>query len=58
VNGDHPNHRPITRALIAEVQGALPNLQKALSDATEATASMPATSDQPLKPEDLASESD
>ena len=41
------------RALIAEVQGALPNLQKALSDATEASASMQA-SNQPQTPEDLA----
>jgi pimeloyl-ACP methyl ester carboxylesterase len=42
------------RALIANVQGALPNLQKALGDAAEATASMPPMSDQPQKPEDLA----
>jgi non-heme chloroperoxidase len=42
------------RALIAEVQGALPNLQKALSDAAEATIAMPPTSGQPQKPEDLA----
>jgi non-heme chloroperoxidase len=42
------------RALIAEVQGALPNLQKALSDSAEATASMPPTSNQAQKPEDLA----
>jgi pimeloyl-ACP methyl ester carboxylesterase len=42
------------RALIADIQGALPNLQKALSDAAEATDSMASTSDQPQKPEDLA----
>jgi pimeloyl-ACP methyl ester carboxylesterase len=42
------------RALIAEVQDALPNLQKALSDAAEATASMPPTSNQAQKLEDLA----
>lgn len=42
------------RALIAQVQGALPNLQKALLDAAEATASMPPTSGQAQKPEDLA----
>ena len=42
------------RALIADVQGALPNLQKALDDAAEATASMPRTSGQAQKPEDLA----
>ena len=42
------------RALIADVQMALPNLQKALSDAADATASMPRTSGQPQKPEDLA----
>jgi non-heme chloroperoxidase len=42
------------RALIAEVQGALPNLEKALSDAAEAAASMPRTSGQTQKPEDLA----
>ncbi|HKU65053.1 MAG TPA: alpha/beta hydrolase [Rhizomicrobium sp.] len=42
------------RALIADVQSALPNLQKALSDAAEATASMKPALDQPQKPEDLA----
>lgn len=42
------------RTLIARVQGALPNLQMALSDAAEAAASMPRTSGQPQKPEDLA----
>jgi len=42
------------RALIANVQGALPNLQKALSDSAEAMASPVPTSDQPQKPEDLA----
>ena len=42
------------RALIAEVQGALPNLHKALSDAEEAAASMLPTSNQAQKPEDLA----
>lgn len=42
------------RAVIAEVQGALPNLQKALFDAAEETDSMPRTSGQVQKPEDLA----
>ena len=43
------------RALIAKVQGELPNLQKALSDSAEAWAtSPPPVSDQPQKPEDLA----
>ena len=42
------------RALIADVQAALPKLQKALSDAAEATASMTPTSGQQQKPEDLA----
>lgn len=42
------------RALIADVQGALPNLQQALSDAAEATGSAPAVSGQAQKPEDLA----
>jgi non-heme chloroperoxidase len=42
------------RVLIATVQGALPNLQKALSDAAEAMVSAPPTLDQPQKPEDLA----
>jgi pimeloyl-ACP methyl ester carboxylesterase len=51
---DLQNDPGAMRALIANVQGALPNLQKALSDAAEATESMPATSDQPQKPEDLA----
>jgi non-heme chloroperoxidase len=42
------------RALITNVQGALPNLEKALSDTVEAIASPVPTSDQPQKPEDLA----
>ena len=42
------------RALILEVQGALPNLQKALSEAVADTSSLPPTSGQPQKPEDLA----
>lgn len=50
---DLQNDPAAMRALIAEVQGALPNLQKALSDATEATASMPALA-APQTPEDLA----
>lgn len=51
---DLQNDPAAMRALIADVQGALPNLQKALSDAAEATASMAPTSDQPQKPEDMA----
>jgi pimeloyl-ACP methyl ester carboxylesterase len=42
------------RALIAEVRGSLPNLQKALDDAAEATLSMPPASGQPQTPQDLA----
>jgi non-heme chloroperoxidase len=42
------------RALIANVQSALPNLEKALSDTAEAMTSPVPTSDQPQKPEDLA----
>lgn len=42
------------RALIVDVQSALPNLQQALSDAAEATGSAPAISGQAQKPEDLA----
>lgn len=51
---DLQNDPAAMRALIAKVQDALPNLQKALSDAAEATASMQPTSGQPQKPEDLA----
>lgn len=51
---DLQNDPAAMRALIADVQSSLPNLQKALSDAAEATASMEATLDQPQKPEDLA----
>jgi len=50
---DLQNDPAAMRALIAEVQGALPNLQKALSDATEATASMPVSA-APQTPEELA----
>lgn len=51
---DLQNDPAAMRALIANVQSALPNLQKALGEAAEATASMPATASPPQKPEDLA----
>lgn len=50
---DLQNDPVAMRALIAEVQNTLPNLQKALGNAAEATASMPA-SGQPQTPQDLA----
>jgi pimeloyl-ACP methyl ester carboxylesterase len=51
---DLQNDPAAMRAVIADVQGALPNLQKALNDAAEAVASIPPTLGQPQKPEDLA----
>jgi non-heme chloroperoxidase len=51
---DVQNDPAAMRALIAELQGALPNLQQALSDAADTTAAIAPPSAQAQKPEDLA----